>query len=126
MTHLLQGRLRAVAIGVALSVSLTAAQTAAAHDHHDRGHETTTPIKHVIIVIGENHTFDNLYGTYQPRVGQRIENLLQKGIVNADGTPGRHHAEAVQRVGLGEGKYQAITESRGKYQFLPRPYTTYA
>lgn len=30
--------------------------------------QPTTPIKHVIIIVGENHTFDNLYGTYRPRV----------------------------------------------------------
>ena len=87
--------------------------------------DTTTPIQHVIIVVGENHTFDNLYGTYQPRVGQRIENLLSKGIVNVDGSPGRHHKAAVQRVGLNDGKYNAITASQGAYQALPRPYTTY-
>jgi phospholipase C len=87
--------------------------------------DTTTPIQHVIIVVGENHTFDNLYGTYQPRVGQRIENLLSRGIVNVDGSPGRHHKAAVQRVGLNEGKYNAITASQGAYQALPRPYTTY-
>ena len=27
---------------------------------------TATPIKHVIVIIGENHTFDNVFGTYQP------------------------------------------------------------
>ena len=88
--------------------------------------DTTTPIQHVIIVVGENRTFDNLYATYQPRVGQRIENLLQKGIVNADGTPGPHHGESVQRIGRGEDKYKAVTRSQGKYAVRPRPYTTYA
>lgn len=27
--------------------------------------ETRTPIKHVIIIIEENHSFDNLFGTYR-------------------------------------------------------------
>ena len=31
---------------------------------------TTTPIKHVVVIIGENHTFDNVFGTYQPPPGQ--------------------------------------------------------
>ncbi|HEY9023240.1 MAG TPA: alkaline phosphatase family protein [Burkholderiaceae bacterium] len=87
---------------------------------------TTTPIQHVIVVVGENRSFDNLYGTYQPPRGQRIENLLAKGIVNADGTPGRHHAEATQRAASSTAKYTPVTTSTGKYQTLPRPYTTSA
>jgi phospholipase C len=84
-----------------------------------------TPIEHVIVVVGENHTFDNLFGTYQPQGGQRIENLLSKGIVNADGTPGPHFHLAAQRIGVSRGAYQAKTESRGPYATLPQPYTTY-
>jgi phospholipase C len=26
----------------------------------------TTPIEHVIVIVGENRSFDNLYGTYTP------------------------------------------------------------
>ncbi len=50
---------------------------------------THTPIKHVIIIVGENRTFDNLFGGYQPVAGQSVDNLLSRGIVKADGTPGR-------------------------------------
>jgi phospholipase C len=49
---------------------------------------TTTPIKHVIVIIGENRTFDHLFATYQPKRGESVWNLLSEGIVNADGTPG--------------------------------------
>ena len=59
----------------------------------------TTPIQHVIIIVGENHTFDNLFGTYKPTAGQTIDNLLSKGIVNADGTPGPHFDKAKQTIG---------------------------
>jgi phospholipase C len=48
---------------------------------------TATPIKHVIVVLAENSSFDHVFGTFRPRDGQRIANLLSKGIVNADGTP---------------------------------------
>jgi phospholipase C len=41
--------------------------------------QTTTPIKHLIVVVGENHTFDNLLGGYQPRRGQAVSNLLSQG-----------------------------------------------
>src|SRR3982751_2136362 len=100
MTHPLRGRLSAVAIGVALATSMACAQSAAAHDEHDhhRG-RTATPIKHVIVVVGENHTFDTLFGTYKPRAGQSVDNLLSKGIVNADGTPGPNFSRGQQRIG---------------------------
>src|SRR5215831_8945387 len=57
---------------------------------------TATPIKHVIVLIGENRTFDHVYGTYVPKHGQSVANLLSKGIVNADGSPGPHANEARQ------------------------------
>ncbi len=87
--------------------------------------QTATPIEHVIVVVGENHTFDNLFGTYRPRPGQFVDNLLSKHIVNADGTPGRHFAWAVQRIGSSTGEYTAKTPSSGAYDHLPQPYTTY-
>ena len=57
---------------------------------------TETPIKHVIVIIGENRTFDNIYGTYEPKHGQHVSNLLSKGIVNADGSPGPNKDAAEQ------------------------------
>jgi phospholipase C len=59
-------------------------------------HSTATPIKHVIVIIGENRTFDHVFATYQPVRGQIISNLLSKGIVNADGTPGPNFSQASQ------------------------------
>ncbi len=86
----------------------------------------TTPIQHVIVVVGENHTFDNLFGTYQPkRKGQKVQNLLSRGIVNADGSPGPNFGLAAQAVGADKGTYAASTNSVGKYATLPQPYTTY-
>jgi phospholipase C len=88
-----------------------------------------TPIQHVIIVIGENHTFDNLFGTYKPRAGQTIDNLLSKDIVKADGSPGPNFDKAKQRIGLDGPRtreYLAETPSVGAYATLPQPYTTSA
>jgi phospholipase C len=45
---------------------------------------TTTPIKHVIVIIGENRIFDHVYATYKPKAGQTINNLLSEGIVKAN------------------------------------------
>jgi len=64
--------------------------------HEHEGPRTATPIKHVIVLIGENRTFDNVYATYVPKHGQHVSNLLSKGIVNADGSPGPNHALSTQ------------------------------
>lgn len=58
--------------------------------------KTATPIKHVIVLIGENRTFDHLFATYVPRKGERVKNLLSEGIINADGTPGQNFSIAQQ------------------------------
>ena len=57
---------------------------------------TATPIKHVIVIIGENRTFDHIFATYKPVAGQTVSNLLSKGIVNRDGTPGPNFPFAYQ------------------------------
>src|ERR1700757_2454650 len=59
---------------------------------------TASPIKHVIVIIGENHTFDNVYGTYQPPKGQKVMNLLSEGIVNPNGDPGPNVGKATQNT----------------------------
>jgi phospholipase C len=59
--------------------------------------KTATPIKHVIIIVGENRSFDHLFATYVPKnKGERVLNLLSEGIINADGTPGPNFAKAHQ------------------------------
>jgi phospholipase C len=85
-----------------------------------------TPIQHVIIVVGENHTFDNLFGVYQPKAGQRISNLWSKGIVNVDGTPGPNFSKATQYQSQVNGAYQVKTVRGAPFATLPQPWTTYA
>jgi phospholipase C len=58
--------------------------------------QTQSPIKHVIVIMGENRTFDHLFATYQPRNGQYVANLLSKGIINIDGSPGPNYGLALQ------------------------------
>src|SRR5260370_20535720 len=61
------------------------------------GVKTASPIKHVIILIGENRGLDHTFGAYKPKgKGQTISNLLSKGIVNEDGTPAPNFAQAQQ------------------------------
>ncbi len=35
----------------------------------DNSANTTSPIKHVIVIIGENRTFDHIFATYKPKAG---------------------------------------------------------
>src|SRR5271168_2752396 len=85
-------RLRA-AISATLAVLIAfpipaSAQTSSANTGANR-HETETPIKHVIVLIGENRTFDHLFATYVSPSGDHVHNLLSEHIINADGTPGQ-------------------------------------
>jgi len=85
------------AVGVPLA-------TAAHADAHER---TRSPIKHVIVLIGENRTFDHVFATYVPKSGERVKNLLSEGIINADGTPGPFFDKA--------GQFQAVAPFRTQY-----------
>jgi phospholipase C len=53
---------------------------------------TTSPIKHLIVIIGENRSFDDVFATYQPKNGETVPNLLSKGIIRANGKPGSNYA----------------------------------
>lgn len=82
-----------------------------------------TPIKHVIVVIGENRSFDHVYATYLPQSSESILNLLSEGIVQADGSPGPNFAAAKQFTSAGQRHY-FIGIARGRkhrYTTLPAP-----
>jgi phospholipase C len=51
---------------------------------------SNSPIEHVIIIVGENHTFGNVFGAYIPRPGQTVMNLLSQDIIDDNGKPGRN------------------------------------
>ncbi|HAT33154.1 MAG TPA: phosphoesterase [Janthinobacterium sp.] len=82
----------------------------------------TTPIEHLIVIVGENRTFDNLYGVYEPVKGQTISNLLSKKIVNRDGTPGPRYRDAAQKLASSYGAYTPTPAVNGVYTSLPQPY----
>jgi phospholipase C len=83
---------------------------------------TATPIKHVIYIIGENRSMDNIYGTYQPQKGETIWNLLSQGIVKADGTPGKNFDKGRQYEATStNGKFFLSPQTKKPYTFLPVP-----
>ena len=87
---------------------------------------TTTPIEHLVVVVGENLSFDHLFATFRPAPGESVANLLAKGIVNADGSPGPNAALALQREAQPRGRYEVTPPLGPAFARLPRPGTTYA
>jgi phospholipase C len=89
---------------------------------------TRTPVafQHVIVIIGENHSFDNLFGAYVPPSGQTISNLLSKGIITASGGAGLKFSQAAQQQATDTRTYSIQPSQTGPYSTLPQPNTTYA
>ena len=71
-----------------LSLGFSATSQGADPDAAADNVSTTTPIKHLIVIIGENRSFDHVFATYVPQSADSIKNLLSEGIINANGTPG--------------------------------------
>ncbi len=81
-----------------------------------------TPIKHVIVIVGENRTFDNLFATYQPKSRQSVGNLLSRGIVLADGSPGPNFKIAEQHTAEVLDVFSPTPKVTGTYAMLPQPF----
>ena len=90
----------------------------------DNSSKTATPIKHVIIIVGENRSFDHIFATYKPKPGESVSNLLSKGIVKEDGTPGPNYSLAQQYSAniTGSTVFQlSPTTGKALYSLLPAP-----
>jgi phospholipase C len=111
-------------------IAVAAGGTATADDQDDSGgRQTATPIKHVIVLIGENRSFDNLFGMYRPKQGQSVSNLLSRGIVSSSGMTVLNTAAQQSFV---QQPYPATyfidfhaTAGRTPYSILPQPNTAY-
>ncbi len=113
----------ASAIGLLAAATAATAAAAAPSHHHQAG--TTTPIKHVVVIIGENHSFDNVFATYQPPRHQRIMNLLSERIIRKNGSRGPNFAKAEQVTASDKGAFTLTPKVTGRYKTLPKPNTTY-
>lgn len=105
-----------------LQFTLGGALPAAAQSSNDQF--TRTPIKHVIVIVGENRTFDHIFATYQPKAGESVDNLLSKGIINAEGSPGLNYSQGNQYKAdiTGSAVYQlSPTTGKALYSVLPAP-----
>jgi phospholipase C len=125
--HLLQGcrlGLSALALG---QFSLGPALAGGAPSPAD--YYTHSPIKHVIVIIGENRSFDHVFGTYVPKRGESVNNLLSQGIIKLDANknaiPGPNFEKAHQLAAQDLGSTDAFLLSPPKQPFpndqLPAP-----
>jgi phospholipase C len=95
----------------------------------DRSGVTATPIKHVIVIIGENRSFDHVFATYVPQRGQSVHNLLSEGIIQLDANknaiPGWNFRKAEQLAASDLGSQDSFLLSPPKQKFpddvLPAP-----
>jgi len=117
---------RIVTITFAGSLCITSLGVPALAASSNKAPETTTPIEHLIVVIGENHTFDNIFGGYKPKEGETIDNLLSKGIIDQNGNPGPNFDLATQQTAKDVNVYNLEPKATGPYAVLPQPETTYA
>src|SRR6202008_2020631 len=84
----------------AMAIAQLAIGPALADDHSpSNDHGTRTPIKHVIVIIGENRSFDHVFATYVPKQhGETIDNLLSRGIITLDGNKDAHPGPNFQKA----------------------------
>jgi phospholipase C len=122
-------------VGIPMARMALAASSPQVDKSRDR--KTKTPIQHVIVIIGENRTFDHIFATYQPtKKGETISNLLSKKLINADGSPGPKFSKAHQysACDTGEGgvcpntgktsagePYEINPDNKALYDVLPAP-----
>src|SRR6202140_2668776 len=112
-------------LGVSLA-ALALSQGVRAEDANDSV-KTASPIKHVIIIVGENRSFDHLFATYKPKShDERVLNLLSEHIIKADGTPDENFDQAHQfqiTSAPNGGKFfiSAGSANKSLYSVLPAP-----
>ncbi len=87
-----------------------------------------SPIKHVIVIIGENRSFDHVFATYRPTSikgrPQEILNLLSEGILSLNGTaavPGPNWERAVQKQVSAQESVFTLSPPASDYETLPNP-----
>lgn len=111
-------------MSVGSAVAAAASVTTAANDS-----KTKTPIKHVIVIIGENRSFDHVFATYEPKPGNTVNNLLSEHIIalksNGDAVRGWNFAKAHQMAATDIGSADTFLLSPAKHEFpndrLPVP-----
>jgi phospholipase C len=112
-------RLFACVSATAIGMNACAAGALAAPPMGAQDGQTTTPIKHVIVIYGENRSFDHLFATFRPGKGQSVHNLLSEGIIDEFGNPGPNAKKATQYQATDTTTYSIAPTKAGAYEVLP-------
>jgi phospholipase C len=108
-----------LAVGTSLFALLANLGAPAAAQQPAKQTPTATPIKHVIVIIGENRSFDHVFATYKPKNGQIVSNLLSKGIVKSDGTPGPNYSLSAQYSAVDNTTFSISPGEKTLYTNIP-------
>lgn len=92
-------------------------------DNNTNQPATASPIKHVIVVIGENRSFDHIFATYRSKSGDSILNPLSEGIIGENGAPGHGFGQTTQYTVSPQPSYYigAPKSAKTAYSTLPDP-----
>ncbi len=104
----------AAAVAAAIAAAPHAPTAAQARDQ-----ATTTPIKHLIVVLGRGRSFDHLFGAYRSIPGDRVRNILSEGVIDTLGRPGPNFAEAAQNEAIDTAAYSISPIRVRPYARLP-------
>src|SRR5438874_10485377 len=80
---------------------------------------STSPIQHVIVIFGENRTFDHVFATYKSKSGEPVSNLLSRGIVDAKGQPGPNYAPSAQFKAVDTNFFSLTPADKTAYTHIP-------
>jgi phospholipase C len=114
-------RTKALRFAAALSLTTNFVSPSWAFTAGTNDQTTTTPVKHVIVIYGENRSFDHLYATWHPKSGEAVLNLVSQGILNDDGSPGPNFSKAQQFQATNTDTFKIAPTKNGPYPTLPPP-----
>src|ERR1700722_12016695 len=100
---------------VALTANLSTPMPVSAQEHP----VTASPIQHVIVIIGENRSFDHVFATYVNKNGEGVSNLLSKGIIKADGSKGPNYSLSAQYSAVDDTTFAISPGGKTVYTNIP-------
>lgn len=118
-SRLRQGLATITVLQLLLGAPLSALASSRDRDDRNPDRDTRSPIKHVIVIIGENRSFDHVFGTFVPREGQTVSNLFSEGIVDLNGNPGPNFSRTAQFNTVVNGTYNISPSPKTAFSPLP-------
>jgi len=109
-------RILRAALGTTVLLQMSGNLSAQSADVDASSGQTRTPIRHVIVIIGENRSFDHVFATYVPKAGESVHNLLSERIIALD-----QSKNAVPGPDFRKAQQLAASDSGGSDPFLLNP-----